>query len=163
MSIYDEAGGNTPISEVEPTHSPTHWAKEKPLSSLLTGITTLSNCQSQLKTILVLIGTGVRFKADRGKYFPTCKLGEFDKEMYLDSYKSLLTKSVFRMKSPSKGFFLTVTNNSSSKVIKCLTGVLICLEEPIWHLLMAAMRRTRIKNTVSGTRSCSWKLEMLVH
>lgn len=57
--------------------------------------------------------------------------------MCLDSYKSLFTKAVFRIKSPSKGFFLTVTNNSSSIVRKCLKDVWTCLEEPVWHLWLS--------------------------
>lgn len=57
--------------------------------------------------------------------------------MCLDSHKSLFTKSFFRIKSPSKGFFLTFTNNSSRIVIKCLKDVLTCLEEPVWHLWLS--------------------------
>lgn len=57
--------------------------------------------------------------------------------MCLDSYKSPFTKSVFRIKFPSKGFSLTVTNNSSSIVIKHLKDVLTCLEEPVWHLWLS--------------------------
>lgn len=57
--------------------------------------------------------------------------------MCLDSYKSAFTKAVFGIKSPGKGFFLTVTNNSSSIVRKCLKDVLTCLEEPVWHLWLS--------------------------